>query len=586
MSQCRYIIYCRKSTESEDRQIISIESQLAELHRLAERLHLSVIDVYQESKSAKAPGRPVFADVLKRIRQGRADGILCWKLDRLARNPIDGGEIIWLLQQGVIKHIQTHDRGYAPEDNVLVLNVEFGMANQFILDLSKNVKRGLRTKAEKGWLPGYAPLGYLNDRSRGKGAGTIVRDPERFDMVKKMWSLMLSGNSSPRKIHKLASEEWCFRTARNVMVPLCTVYRIFTSPFYCGIFEYPVGSGNWHEGSHEPMVSQEQYDRVQILLGRKGKPRPKKHSFPFLPLLSCGECGGRITAEEKHQIICPVCRRKFSSLNAATCPRCNIAVEAMEDPRRLHYVYYHCTKKKHPECSQRGIEQSVLEEEVVSSLLRIQVSDGFVKWIRKHFDKEMEKITEVARSLRTSQEHTLAQIQRKIDNLVELRISPSNDDGCLMSDEEYVRRKATLTMEERRLREALQTSGIAEAQQIRAIDELFEIAANARYWFQNGSKEDKATILKAVGSNLIIRDKKLIFSMRKPFTAVQEMIDALPMAGRGFEPENSPTSTREYEEICARNLIGRGQLEDVRTWLAGSREPIMPKNTREQLGAA
>ena len=126
----RYIIYCRKSSEAEDRQVLSIESQISELKKLSERLNLKVIDIFTESQSAKSPGRPLFNEMIKKINQGKADGIICWKLDRLARNPIDGGQVIWMLQEAIIKHIQTFDRGYYPEDNVLLMSVEFGMANQ------------------------------------------------------------------------------------------------------------------------------------------------------------------------------------------------------------------------------------------------------------------------------------------------------------------------------------------------------------------------------------------------------------------------------------------------------------------------
>ena len=271
----RYIIYCRKSSEAEDRQVLSIESQISELKKLAEKLNFPVVDIFTESQSAKSPGRPLFNEMIKKINQGKAEGIICWKLDRLARNPLDGGQIIWMLQKAIIKHIQTFDRGYYPEDNVLLMSVEFGMANQYVLDLSKNVKRGLKTKAERGWYPAPAPLGYLNDKTKERGKREIVKDPERFELVKKMWELMLTGNYTPPKIAAIANNEWGFRTPKGKPLLRSTIYRLFTNPFYYGWFEYPVRSGNWYKGSHEPMITQEEFDRVQILLGRRGKPRVK-----------------------------------------------------------------------------------------------------------------------------------------------------------------------------------------------------------------------------------------------------------------------------------------------------------------------
>jgi len=585
MASLRYIIYCRKSTESEDRQIISIESQLTELRRLAEKQNLTVVSVLHESKSAKAPGRPIFSQLLKDIRGGRADGILCWKLDRLARNPIDGGEIIWMLQQRVMKHIQTFDRGYFPDDNVLVLNVEFGMANQFILDLAKNVKRGLRTKAEKGWLPTRAPLGYLNDRTRLKGAAILVKDPERFDLVRRMWEMVLSGAGTSKSIHKMAVDKWGLRNPRGVKPSLSNFYRILTSPFYCGSFEYPIDSGNWYEGAHEPMVTQEQYDRMQIILGRKGKPRPKKHEFPYLGLLSCGECGGGVTAEEKRQVICPACRHKFSSNNKTGCPKCMTPIEAMVKPTFLHYVYYHCTKKKDSACTQKAIERRELEAQIEDRLGRLQLSEGIRRWAMKCLTQADAKDEEVRGEARASQQRTLDQCRKRLDNLFELKISPHNVDGSLLSDEDYSRRKSTLVAEQRRLEQALK--GIGGMTDVGAVaGELFDVAANACYWFRNGGPEEKTVILRAVGSNLVLRDKKLIFDLKKPFEMIQKMAEALPGSASTIEPANGGPEQSDFESLQDHNPIRSRQLEDVRTWCLGNRGPIMPKNTREQLQAA
>ena len=106
--ELKYFIYARKSSESEDCQVASIPAQLEELKKLANQNNLAITDIFVEEKSAKEPGQPIFNEMLAKIHQGEAQGIICWKLDRLARNPVDGGNINWMLQQGVIQHIQTY----------------------------------------------------------------------------------------------------------------------------------------------------------------------------------------------------------------------------------------------------------------------------------------------------------------------------------------------------------------------------------------------------------------------------------------------------------------------------------------------
>src|SRR3989339_1302777 len=188
-NQQKYFIYARKSTDVEDKQVQSIEGQLAELRHLAKRENLHITEEFIEKRSAKKPGRPVFNDMLRRIQTGEAQGIICWKIDRLARNPVDGGQIQWLLQQGVIAHIQTHDRSHYPNDNVLMMSVELGMANEYIRQLSANTARGLRQKARQGIYPGLAPLGYINDPS----TKTIKTHRKNAKLIKKMFERYAKG---------------------------------------------------------------------------------------------------------------------------------------------------------------------------------------------------------------------------------------------------------------------------------------------------------------------------------------------------------------------------------------------------------
>src|ERR1043165_6703464 len=194
----KYFIYCRKSTEDEDRQMLSIQAQLSEVNALAREHSLAVLETLTESKSAKGPGREVFNEMLRRIERGEANAILTWKLDRLARNFDDGGRIIGMLQRGVIREIRTFEKTYLPSDNILMIAVELGMANQYVRDLSLNIRRGIREKVRRGIFPGKSPLGYTNDRR----TRSLEPHPETFHKVKRVLELFATGNYTVTSIQQ------------------------------------------------------------------------------------------------------------------------------------------------------------------------------------------------------------------------------------------------------------------------------------------------------------------------------------------------------------------------------------------------
>ena len=465
MSDPRYFIYCRKSSEAEDRQVLSIESQVREIKELAAKQNLPVVEVLIEAKSAKEPGRPVFNQMMQRLYRGEAAGVICWKLDRLARNPVDGGAVIWAIKQHRIRII-TPAQSYAHEDdNIILMYIEFGMAQKYVDDLSRNVRRGMKAKAEKGLYPSLAPPGYVNDRTKQQGERDLKRDPERFPLVRRMWDFMLTGLYTPPQILEIANAEWGFRTRRTRKMggnPLSrsTIYQIFTKPFYYGWYEFPVGSGKWYHGSHEPMITKGEYDRVQDLLGRKGNPRPSTHfNFAFAGLIRCGECGLTITAEEKHQVICTHCRFKFAYRRQDICPRCQTPIEKMANPLFLHYTYYRCSKSKLPRCSQKSISAQELEKQIDQLLARIQISPRFKEWAIKYLHELHEKESASRNEIIETQQKAYKECLRRIDNMVKLKTSGGNTDGSLLSDEEYGRQRSDLLKEKAALEELLADAG-------------------------------------------------------------------------------------------------------------------------------
>jgi site-specific DNA recombinase len=502
----KYFIYARKSSESEDRQMASIDDQINELKKLAGDNNLNVIEILSESKSAKNPGgRIVFNKMLERIHNGEAQGIICWKLNRLARNPVDGGNISWMLQQGTIQHIQTYGRSYYPIDNVLMMAVELGMANQFIRDLSTDTKRGLRAKAERGWSPSYATLGYMHNKYKLKGDKEILDDPERFHLVRKMWDLMLTGKYSPNKIWLIARNDWNLTSRLGNKIACSTVYRIFSNPFYYGEYEYPSGSGKWIAGNHNKMITRAEFDKVQVLLGNKVTQRPKTHNFAFRGPITCGECGALVTAETK--------TKKQKNGNVHT------------------YTYYHCTKRKNPDCSQGCIEETELQKQISNKLNEIELPDDFCTWaldvLRTNNVVEAHSRTEIVNSQRIAYDKTLI----KLDALVDMRASGT------ITDEEFLKSKTTFLEEKHRIEMLMKDTGARADNWLDLVDKQFEFAKTAKTIFDTtDSLEVKKDILSALGSNLTLKDKILNVTLEKPLLLIKEASDEIKTISNRLEP--------------------------------------------------
>jgi DNA invertase Pin-like site-specific DNA recombinase len=534
----RFFMYCRKSTEDNDRQVLSIQSQTTELQQLAERLGIKIIRIFSESKSAKVPGRPVFAEMMKRLHKKEAEGILCWKLDRLARNPIDGGSVIWAVNQHGIRIVtpgQTFQQG---DESLIMMYLEIAIAHKYVVDLSKNVARGMRTKAtELGWKPGIAPLGYLNERV-GDRFAIIVKDPKRFGLVRRIWDLVLSGHTISN-ILDLAERKWQLRGRERKKGPgrvlsKSGVYGMLINPFYYGEFEYPRGSGRLYKGKHPPMVTKSEFDRVQEILGRRNRVRPKGHTFAFTGLIRCGECGSMITAEEKFK------HQKNGNVH--------------------RYVYYHCTKqRRNPRCTQDAIREELLVEQIERFLCRIEVSQDFSDWAIKSVDELVEADQSAETSHVASSSKRLNEIQSSLRELTRMRYRQQ------IPDDEFERERQILQVEESRINTDLKR-GISDTIWRDGAKFIYDALAQISIRFKKADPETQRGLVSAVGSNLQLKDKKLIIEAMEPIGMIHKgYLDFLEALGPFEPPKNGSTATPSPYWHAALRLLCT-LANDVRTY--------------------
>jgi site-specific DNA recombinase len=345
----KYCLYARKSSESEERQVLSIDSQLKEMLQLAEREGLDVTEMRRESHSAKSTGeRPVYNELLADIRRGRFGGILTWAPDRLSRNAGDLGALVDLMDQGLLHEIRTFGQKFGNNPNEKFLLMILGSQAKLENDnRGVNVRRGLRTRVEMGLWPGVAPLGYLNQGLMDKKCQVIV-DPIRAPVIKQMFEKLAYEKWSGRKIFNWLKHDLNFHTRGNKSLTLAGVYRVLDHSFYYGMFERPIKSGNWYQGKHVPIITKELFDLGQTQLKRDQIVRENKE-FAFTKLFTCGLCGSGITAEDKYK--------------------------KLVDGTSAHYVYYGCTRGRDRDCKNQYIREEELIAELVKLLDKISINE-------------------------------------------------------------------------------------------------------------------------------------------------------------------------------------------------------------------
>ncbi len=369
-TKVRYCLYARKSTESEERQVLSIDSQIKEMLQLAEREGLEIVAMKRESHSAKEAGqRAVFNEIVEEIGTGKYNGILTWAADRISRNAGDLGRIVDLMDAEKLHEIHTYSQVFSNNPNEKFLLMILGSQAKLENDnRGVNVKRGLRTRCEMGLRPGSTLTGYLNERHLDRKCQVII-DPERGPVIRKMYEKVGYEKWSGPKLYHWLRFELNFQTLGKKPLALGNMYRILSNPFYYGVFEYPKKSGNWYQGKHEPLISKELFDAVQLQMKRDNIVR-QGHEFAFTKLMTCGKCGSGISAEEKYK--------------------------PLKDGTVKRYVYYGCGRSKNKTCHAKYLQEDALVEQLISLLDQI---DFNTLGIEQKFEDELKRFNKFQRGV-------------------------------------------------------------------------------------------------------------------------------------------------------------------------------------------
>jgi len=531
----RYGEYLRKSTDDKEKQVLSLSSQRDVVDRLKKANTLHIVETIEEKMSAKRPGRPGFARLIKLIKERKIDGIVTWAPHRLSRNSVDSGEIINLFDTGHLKEIVTESHTYRnnPMDIFMLgfsgLQAKFENDNKAI-----DVRNGMMKCASLGIYPGCPPLGYLPDKNGIKGARKRAEDPSKFVVVQKIWNYLLTGQYTPKQVLILATDKWGLRNRNGIKLTKSGLYHMLNNPFYYGEYEWPRKSGNWHKGIHRPMITKQQFEKVQKMLGKTGRARPIKHYFPYGGCsLHCSTCGCAISGCDK--------------------------VKYQKNGNVHKYQYYFCPKHKPGvPCHEMPVSGKMLDIQIENLLQEIQIPAYLHGFLMSLVRRENEKQFKDIYALNAANKKAYEAVLKKQNGLIDMRATG------LLNDVQYQEKAAEAKQEEDRLLVMIKETDESIVSWVDTADKLFTFAELAVKHFRNGSAETKRGILVSLGWNLSIKDRKLDFSRENWIEPVKAIAKLVKEEKRTLEPVLSPYN-KDKIELLLKNAMLCSLLHDVKT---------------------
>ena len=495
----KYFLYARKSTEDEERQVMSIEAQLTELAEFAKRENIEITETFIENKSAKKPGREIFNEMMSKVQESKTPvGILAWHPDRLARNSVDGGLIIYSIDTAKIASLRFPTFWFEPTpQGLFMLQVAFGQSKYYSDNLSENVKRGIRQKLRRGEWPGLAPFGYVNNPK----TRTIEPEPTKARVIKKAFEEYAQGRHTLLSLGERLS---FWGVVSGTGKPLCkaTLQRMLTNKVYLGLILH---NGETYEGGFPAIVSRATFEKVQEVLKNRAKPRhsKKRHNFPFTGLLTCGECGAAITAQYAHG-------------HGGT------------------YKYYRCTKRL-GSCSQSYLREDLLTEQLKSLISKVALGEDWKEKMLAQVEVWEKENIQSSQSFAQNLEKEIKETETKLDRLVNAFL-----DGSI-EKETYLAKKDELITTKTDLQRRKSDFGRKGNNWIEPLRDWILTAHHAEKLASSNEFDEIKSFVEKIGTNRRLLSKQVLVGLRPPFDLIAKQkgfCEARPAEGGASEQSN------------------------------------------------
>ncbi len=501
--------YYRKSSRAEDKQALSLDGQEEEAKKAREMYGIpKALNTYKESRSAKYAGKRVlYSEMKMRIVKGEINCIFAWHLNRIARNMTEAGELIDWVSDGKLIVITFYDNQievYDEDSDTSVMAQKFGANKQYSHTLSKDVKRGQRTKAKLKGLPqGLATIGYKNSKQGEKGERWWYVDEERLWKIKKLFELFLTGRYSIGKLHKYATEELklttpSHKTLGGKLVTREYLGKILHNPIFAGFF-FVQGERYTLDKNLPRIITVSEHNKIKLILTSRCNPKVQKHEAVFSGFIK-SDTGDFIGQDIKRQLWCD-CRHKFAYRDKKNCPKCNRKIDELDNPEYFIQNYYYNNRKK-----KAGLEyKSITEERITNEIIEyveenLKLPFSLLEWTKKHIYELKDQ--EVSDSLNIEKDKGLRKTdyENKKKNATKLFI-----EGKINEEE----RKQFLLDVENEYTD-LNENNTPKINWVEKLEEIIDVTVSIKNVLTNGDFEAKRVLLTRLGSHWTWDDKNLL----------------------------------------------------------------------------